>query len=70
MKYSFLDDSITKLDLGIFRITNLQVSLDNRIEVIGLNENAEAIKGYLNLNDQVSFGDPKSKSVVVLTPMN
>ena len=69
-KYSFLDDSVTKLDLDIYRATGMTISQDRRIEISGLCENLDTVKGYLDLNDQISFGEPKSKNIIVLTPMN
>ena len=69
-KYSFLDGSVTKLDVGIYRVTEVTISQDRRIEITGLYENLDTVKGYLDLNDQISFGEPNSKGITVLTPIN
>ncbi len=69
-KYSFDDDSIKKLAFNEYDIETITIE-NNLIVVTGVNENFEEFKGYLDINDQISFEKiNEENSTIILNPIN
>lgn len=69
-KYSFDDDSIKKIAFNEYDIETISIE-NNLIAVTGVNENFEEFKGYLDIDDQVSFEKvSEENSTIILNPIN
>lgn len=68
-KYSFDDDSIQKLTFNDYDTKTMTVE-NKRIAITGTNDNFEEFKGYLDINDQISFKKINEESSFILNPIN